>query len=275
MRVNNESTLNKRRQGKLKLTSLLTVLFASSAGSIDHIKKPGVLMKKYAVILTALCLPGTTMAENLGIEKMNFALSALTSDSDIGNEISVSGRARFPLAGHFGASISGKYSDFNGKNGYLDSSTNFASLGIFVRKFDLGIINATYDYSRSEFDPTFDNSKKSIHTISLSGTYYFNDFDFGLGRSKVDPDSDSVSSFNTSKASISYYVDNNFVIGATILKMDADDSVISASFQPTSFGNNVAISASYLDSDTNDTFSVSLRYYFDTKVSLKDRARRY
>lgn len=230
-------------------------------------------MKKHAVIVMALCLPGSAMAENLGIEKMNFFLSASTSESDAGNRISLDGSARFPLSGHFGASITGRYSDFNGKSDYIDSSNYATYLGIFYRKYDLWMISADYGYSRFEPDSTFGNSKNSLNSITLNGTYYFNEFDFSLGRSKAD--SDSGSSFNTSNARISYYVNNNLAIGAFIVKMDTDDSGIYLSYQPESFGNNTAISATYQDSDTYDTFTVSLAYFFDTKVSLKDRSRRY
>ncbi len=59
------------------------------------------------------------------------------------------------------------------------------------------------------------------------------------------------------------------------MKMDADNTNLTISYQPESFGNSTALSVSYQDSETNDTLSISLSYYFDTRVSVKDRARGY
>jgi len=230
-------------------------------------------MKKYVVFVGALCLSSTAVAENQGIEKANYGVSGSISDADSGSRMSFAGQARVPVAKYTGASITGRYSNFNGKNNYIDSSTKSVALSIFARDYDLGIINAGYGYSRTEADSAIVNSKNSIDSISLSGTYYYREFDLGLGRSKAEPDIGN--SQNTSSASVSYYVNENIKAGATILKMDADDTNYFISYQPRSFGNAAALSVSYQDSTINDTLTVSLAYYFDTKVSLKDRARRY
>lgn len=230
-------------------------------------------MKQYVVVLAVFCLATNVVAENKGIEHTNFSLSTSASHSDSGNLVSVFAGIRLPIAKYTGASLSGGYSDFNAKNNYIDSSNNSATLGLFVRKYDLGIINASYRYSRSRQDSTFVNLNNTLKSVNLSGTYYYKNFDLSLGRSKAEPDSGD--SQNTSSTSISYYVNNNLQLGAAIFRMDADSSTIFISYQPQFLGNSTSISASYQDSETNDTFAVSLSYYFDTKVSLKDRTRKY
>jgi len=230
-------------------------------------------MKRCVVFFGALCLSGAAVAENPGIEKTNYSISGSVSDADRGSSVSLAGQARVPIANYTGASITGRYSDFNGKNNYIDSSTNSVTLGVFVRDYDLGIINASYGYSRTESDSSISNSKNSIDSISLSGTYYYKEFDLGLGRSKAKPDTGG--SLNMSSASVSYYINQNFELGATVLKMDADATNYFITYQPGAFGNAASLSVSYLDSTIHDTLTVSLSYYFDTKVSLKDRNRRY
>lgn len=231
-------------------------------------------MNKYVVILGACCcLSNVVLAEEQGIEDTNYRLSASVSAFDSGNNRSLSGEARFPIANYIGASITGRYLDFDGKNEYIDSSTSSVDLGIFLRKYDLGVININYDYSRLEADLSVENADFDIKTLSLGGTYYFKELDVGFKRLKTEPDSGS--SFNVFSANMAYYVNDNFSIGASILKMDADGSSVFASYQPELFGDKMSIFASYQDSDTDDILTISLSYYFDTKVSLKDRARRY
>ena len=122
-------------------------------------------MKKLAVIICACLISNAAISENQGIKDANYRLSASASDSDSGNRMSISGGVRLPIADYTGATIIGRYSDFNGNNNYIDSSTNSASLGLFFRKYDLGIINATYGYSKTEVDTTITSSKNSIFLI--------------------------------------------------------------------------------------------------------------
>lgn len=230
-------------------------------------------MKKLAIIIGMNFVSYEAIAENQGIEETNYSVSASVSDSDSGNRMSISGSVRLPIADFTGASISGRYTDFDGDNNYIDSSTNSFSLGVFVRDYDLGIINASYEYSRTESDSAFSNSNNSVDSLSIIAIYYYKGFDLGLGRSKAEPDSGN--SLNISNASVSYYVNKNFNVGASVIRMDADDNVFFVSYQPNLFTNSASISASYQDSETNDTLSISLAYYFDTKVSLKERGRNY
>ncbi|MGD9169959.1 MAG: hypothetical protein PVI97_07855 [Candidatus Thiodiazotropha sp.] len=231
----------------------------------------GISVKRNLVIIIGACfVSNAVIAENQGIEETNYELSATISDSDVGNTLSIKGGIRLPIAGYAGASISASYSDFNGENSYVDSSDNSVFLGVFFRKYDLGIINVNYGYYRSEVDSPLGNLKDSINSINVSGVYYCKELDIGLRRSRANPDS-----INTSGASVSYYVNENLKVGASIARMDMDHNTVFLQYQPKYFGNSTALSLSYQDSESNDTLTFSLAYYFDTKVSLKDRARRY
>ncbi len=233
-------------------------------------------MKRYIVFFSTLCLFSAAVAENRGIEETNYRVFGLVSDADSGSSMTLAGHTRVPVTNYTGASITVGYSDFNGTNNYIDSSTNSFGLGVFVRDYDLGIINLSYMYSRTEWDSSIlnsEDSKDSIDSISLSSTYYYKEFDLGLGRSKAKADMGS--SFNTSSASVSYYVNENLIVGATVIKMDADDTNYFISYQPRAFGNVADLSVAYQDSSVDDTLTISLAYYFDTRVSLKDRVRRY
>ncbi len=230
-------------------------------------------MIKYVVVIGVFFISNAAIAENQGIAETNYGVSASVLDSDSGDRISISGRVRLPIADYTGASIGGRYSNLSGDNNFLDSSTSAMSLGVFFRKYDLGIISANYYYSQTEVDSSIEELKHSINSVSLSGVYYYEEFDIGVSRSRANLDSGKTS--NASAASVFYYVGENLIVGASIMKMDADNTNLTISYQPESFGNSTALSVSYQDSETNDTLSISLSYYFDTRVSAKDRARRY
>ena len=230
-------------------------------------------MRKYIVILVALCLSSVAIADNQGIKNRNYSLATSISDSDSGNRLSIFGSVRLPIANYIGATFTGRLSEFDGQNNYIDSSSNSVTLGVFLRKLELGIIYASYSYSKTEMNSSVSDSKNNIKTTHVSGTYYINEFDVGLGRSKADPDSGNSS--NTSNAIISYYIDENLRVGGSVHKMDADATNVFISYQPQLFGNTTSLSASYHDAESDDTFTVSLAYYFDTKVNFKDRIRRY
>jgi len=230
-------------------------------------------VKKVIIIIAIFCFSEFSLAESGGVESRNFSISTSASNSDIGNRVSVSGGVRFPLVYYTGVSITGRYSNFFGKNNYIDSSNYSGSFGVFLRKYNLGILNARYGYSRTKSDFEGRNSKNSIKSVSINGTYYFKELDISVGLSRSEPDTGD--SLNTSSAGVSYYVNENFRAGISVVKMDADATNVFISYQPTLFRNTSSLSFSYQRSSSNNAFSFSIAYYLDTKVTIKDRVRRY
>ena len=229
-------------------------------------------MKKLGVL--GLCfIPIIAFGEPSGIDNQNYTISTLGNNSDYGSRITLSGEARFPVIDYTGISLSANLEKFNGKNNYLDSSSKSVGLGVFLRKYDLGLIQAKYNYNESEADSTSISLKNSIETYSLNGAYYINNFDILFTRLEGKPDIGN--SIQSSFIGAAYYLNENLRLSGLIGGMDADESyTMYLAYQPEIFKNNISISVSYQDTKSNDTLGFELSYYFDTKVSLIDRVRR-
>ncbi len=231
---------------------------------------------KSSVIFTMLfTLPVIATADPQGgVEDSNYQVTISGTSSDYGNTARLSGGARFPVADNTGMSLSAGLTEFNGKNSFADSSSRLVGLGIFFRKYDLGIINAGYSYSESETDLVSGTKKNNFDTYSLNGTYYIDMFDISLYRSTATDTTGS--SFNSSRISAAYYANDNLRISASAGGMDSDESyTFGVLYQPETFNNAIGISATYQEDKTYDSYNVSITYHFDTKVSLIDRIRRY
>jgi len=231
-------------------------------------------MKNLAIILFLITAPIITSAESNGIEATNYSVSIATANSDAGNTFSVLGTIRSPLMNNIGISVNAGLSEFNGKNNYIDSSGEFIGLDVFIREYNLGLIELGYNYRKSDYDFSSGTLNNSSDTFSLLGIYYIHNFDLSLLRSTME--SITGNKNNISDIGVSYYITDNLRAGISFGGMDLDNSnAISIQYQPKIFNNSIAISASYRNSDSIDSYGLSLSYYFDTKVSLIDRARKY
>jgi hypothetical protein len=232
-------------------------------------------MKGFVISTMLVFLPIITAAEELGgIDDSNYKASISGNDSEAGNRLSLRGEARFPVTNYTGISLSASLSEFYGDNNYLDSSDKSIGLGVFLRKYDLGIVSARYIHTESEADIPSGTLKNDFDIYSLSGTYYIDMFDISLNRSTGN--SNTGSSFDATGISAAYYVNDNFRVSASAGGMDDDESYsLSATYQPKVFNNSISVLASYQDTNTNDSYDITISYYFDTKVSLIDRIRRY
>lgn len=232
-------------------------------------------MKRLFISAILIFLPMIASAEKLeGIEGSNYQASFSGNDSDNGSRLSLRGEARFPVANYTGMSFNAGLSEFNGDNNSIDSSNKSIGLGLFIRKYDLGIINADYRYSETEADIPSGTLKNDLDTYSLNGTYYLEKFDLSLSRSTINIDTGN--DFNFSNFNAAYYLNDNLRVSASVGRMDADESYsLSATYQPKVFNNAISILATYQDTNTNDSYGITISYYFDTKVNLISRIRRY
>jgi hypothetical protein len=214
-------------------------------------------------------------AQNQGVEATHYSIGISAWDTDHANALEFELGARFPIYGYVGGQIIGNFRNTNATdNGYLDSSSYSGSLSLFLRKHDLGVILASYERMRTEYESAFGDLTLSSDHYSLSGKYYLKDLNFSLGRSKSKSDN-SGESYYLSYIGLSYYLNDNLLLGTTASDSDDNGKSVYIMFQPESLNNSIALTASYFDSDTNDSFLISVDYSFDLNVSLKDKARRY
>jgi len=232
-------------------------------------------MKQLVISAILIFLPMIVSAEKSeGIESSNYKTSFSINDSDNGSILSLRGKARFPVANYTGISLNAGLSEFDGDNNFIDTSIKSIGLGAFIRKYDLGIIEAAYSYSEVKADIPSGSLESDADTYSLSGTYYLEKFDLSLNRGTIN--NDSGNDFNFSNFSAAYYVNDNLLVSALVGAMDTDESYsLSATYQPKVFNNAISISASYQSTNTNDSYGITISYYFDTKVNLINRIRRY
>ena len=231
-------------------------------------------MRNIAVLAILAFMPIIAVGKSGGMEKENYLIATSVNNSDIGDSLSFLGMARFPAAKYGGISLLAHTSEFNGKKNYIDSSSKGLRLDVFLRKYDLGIIQVGYGYSEKEHDFLSSTDTHTIDTHSLNGTYYIDKFDVSL--SFLTGENDDGDSFDISNFGAGYFVNKNLQTRILIGGMDADgNNTIAISYQPEIFGNTAAVSASYDDTKLDNSFRFSVEYYFNTKVSFVDRVRKY
>jgi hypothetical protein len=231
-------------------------------------------MKSLGIYLLLMIFPIITIAESNSIEATNYGTGASLSNSDVGNTFGFTGVMRTPLMKNMGVSLNAGLSEFSGINTFVDSSYKSIGLGIFIREFNLGLIQLNYGYRESESDLLSGALKNNSNSFSIFGAYYIQRFDLSLLRSTIHPDTGSKS--NTSDIAVSYYVTDNLRTSISFGGIDIGDSnAIAINYQPSILNNSIGISIFYRESEAIDLYGLNFTYYFDTNVNLFIRARKY
>ena len=88
-------------------------------------------MKKNILILFGL-LPIALIANNQGIEKLNYSVSTNLSQSDYSEDIGVGASIRIPLVKYIGMEFNTNLSSSNGKDSYVDSENKSAGISLIL-----------------------------------------------------------------------------------------------------------------------------------------------
>lgn len=210
-----------------------------------------------------------------GIQKWLFFTQSPYTDSDDGRSYFVAGGINLPISDYWGASIDARIGHYSEE---IDADQYDLVGTVFLRNLDLGKIGASYGYTRFEFDfPASSTISDTVNTdtYKILGEYYLSDFTLGLSRSRI-KFSTTPQDANTSLVSALWYVTDNTRVKLAAGGMDAEDVYFyEISYQPSYFDNAISFSLWYDDSKTGDSISLSFNYYFDVKVSLKERDRKY
>lgn len=220
--------------------------------------------------------------EELAIQSTNFEVGGRYENSKIFKSYFLNGIANIQINKLFGANIGAYFRDSDGRrygNTYgigTDSST--LATTIFVRDPSIGRAALLYALGHSKSD----NKASSDRTVdsdsySLFGEYYLKRFTIFASRIYSSSDR-GYDQYSTSIAGAWYILDNmNIVLNRYRANGEYSDYA-TINFQPSFLNNSAGVSVAYASSRYGsklDSITVSLNYYFDTRVSLIDRDRRY
>jgi hypothetical protein len=230
---------------------------------------------KRTLLAALLATPVITFAKSGGIEASNYTGAFAVTDTEIGNSYSIMGEARLPVADYIGATLNISGSQSNNDKPWFDSATAAAGAGLLLRKYDLGSIAASYDYSDTDYEAPGGDFNIRRNTYTLDGTYYLGRFDLSASRSIDDPDQGDVS--HSSQLGAAYYITDNLYASVGAGGMDMEDVYsLTIAHQPHLFNYNFAYSVGVIDSaDFDPSYYVSIAYFFGTRINLIERFRKY
>lgn len=232
-------------------------------------------MNKLVLAVLVISTPAVASGENNAIEKTNYEVGISGTNEEHVNRYEISGEARTSIAPYTGASLNVGRSSFQGKDNYVDSDTTSVGAGVFLRKQELGTIGARYSHSLSEPDVPYPiASKYRIDGYGLYGDYYLEDFDISASRLIAKPEQGN--SLHSWTITGGYYVSNNLVAKLSAGGMDSKDNYsFGVAYQPELLKNAASLTIGYYDTPNDNSLSLSISYFFDTRVNLKERNRRY
>ncbi|MBU6954063.1 hypothetical protein [Hahella sp. HN01] len=224
--------------------------------------------------------PVCTFAAEGGVANTNFEAGINYSQSRDSENYSVGGSVTLPVYSFVGANLNANASHQDGKDDQIDSDSHGLGGNLFLRDFNIGKIGLGYSYSKTSFDlpswlsPYVDDDSESDH-YRIFGQYYLGDFTLSAIR-YVSEAKEADERFNGLALSAAWYATENVRTSLDASAMDSKDNYgITVEYQPELFQNAASVSFSYADGRKDDTFSVGFNYFFGTKVSLKDRDRKY
>jgi hypothetical protein len=221
---------------------------------------------------------------NVGLDERHFTMSDYDSKADMYN---ITAGVNMPVSDHAGISLSGGIgkhrSSASAEDNSLRYSQNFTGLdaAFFVRDPEIGRAGVGFQVTRwgagSSNVDGFGPVSYTVRCPHAVAEYYFDQVTVGAARQRCEVSAwDEVS--NDSQIFAGWYVMPNLNLGVAAYGMDSKKTYgIGAEFQP-EFGNQaLGIRLAYENSrDPNyRAFLIGFRYYFDKRVDLKTRDRRY
>ncbi len=240
---------------------------------------------KFFLMLVLFFTTMVACAETTAIKELNYSIGAsyVSYDQDIGNRVKFAGEFRAPVFDYTAISIIADKSKFNRKDSRLDSENLEIELGLIFRKPDLGLVELRTGKDSTKITSNSRNFEINTSSNSIIVEYYLINFDIAFLRTEYNVETSGrkrKSNFNSYR--VGYFINDNFKVDLFINKLDNiefEGRIIKASFQPAFFNKSVSASVAYASSETNNvtlnTYTFSVRYYFNTKVSLFERERYY
>ena len=220
--------------------------------------------------------------EGPAVQSTNFEAGGSYGSSSIFNTYALNATANLPIGNDFGTNLNMSLRESDGRRHGntrgIDSTHQSLIASFFYRDVNSIKAGISYGYSHSEYDfqGPGDNTDRSDN-YAIFGEYYIKQFTVAASRSYASND-DNFEAYST-QLMASWYLLENSMIGLMQGRYKGENSYL-ANFthQPSFMENNLSFSLQYYSSrlgGTGDSLTVSLNYYFGTRVSLVDRDRRY
>ncbi|ABC27596.1 hypothetical protein HCH_00697 [Hahella chejuensis KCTC 2396] len=218
--------------------------------------------------------PVFAFAVDGGVADVNFDAGLDYTHSRHSDSYQLAGSANLPIYSFIGGNLHGNATQVDGHNERVNADVYSLGATVFARDYFLGKIGLSYSYSETDFDlPWADTADTDNYGVFAQ--YYLTDFTLSASRNiaKFDNLEDNHNSWNLGAT---WYANENVRTSLHASGMDSKDNYgIAVEYQPELFQNAASVDFSYSDGRKDDTFSVGFNYFFGTKVSLKDRDRKY
>ena len=237
--------------------------------------------------VAALCCVSIVHADP-AVESVHYQISLNTSWSNSSSNgdwrsTFANGTVTLPVGNYLGASLFGSVGTSEVDDAVLGScDVDGHSLGggLFVRDVNVGRIGASI--SRSDSEACFTSAGLSGTTdtttdaYGVDAEYYLRTVTVGLSRSWVDYDGWDA---DLARLRAAWYPMKNLSLAFAVGALDAEDSrSATLEYQPGFLGNAVGIGLGYSyykEEPSDGTWTVGLTYYFDKRIDLLTRDRRY
>jgi hypothetical protein len=241
-------------------------------------------------VLVLSLLSAAAFAGERAVEAVNFEVGlsedhSRFSDGDTADLYGGVGAVNLPITDQFGFSLSGLYgkfrSEFSGTGYEYKYSATYTSAeaSVFVRDPEIG--RAGLGYYRAHFGRAnvggYDWESSTSNCPEALAEYYLAQVTVGAWRAHC-TSSGGGNTANDSAIFARWYVTLQIDVSAAVYGMDMKDWYGAAvEIQPEFAGNSLGFRFGYLRDSKDDTDQIALavRYYFDTRVDLKTRDRRY
>lgn len=218
-------------------------------------------------------------SEKGGVIESNAEVELLYSVGDLSNDIQLNAGFNFPVREYIGASINTNIQHDRGKGDIVDAERFSLDGSLFLRDFSTGKITAFYGFERTNFDipqtsPSPDTVDRQRYGVSVD--YYLSNFTLGLIQAFNRFDPASIGTFKIFGVSGWWYPNDNIRLFLSVGFIDAEGSY-SFGFvdQPNFLKNLFSVSYYYSRTENSERHNYVLTYYFDKKIALKERDRKY
>jgi hypothetical protein len=232
------------------------------------------------IIFFFLFLPNIVLAQDKqSIQQSNFEAGANFNSYNSINTGSVNIKNNLPLKDYLAASIDASIHHTEGKDSSVYSSNGYLFTGnIFLREATIGKIDTSYTYAQHFTSGPFPSSRG--YTNNIAADYYLDRATFGVTRFISRSEGNSVAFYSTAIL-LAWYADDNLKLGLSRFSSDFQNdkfsTTMTAEYQPSSLNNSASIGLSYSGDPNDNSFNagIFLTYFFDTRVNLFERDRKY
>ena len=237
-------------------------------------------------LLGAMLGLSTTAVATPAVEAIHYQIGATADrDNDTGRyagadttRYTIDGSVTFPVGQYVGAAVSGglAQTQFKFLGDSCDTDSQRYGASVFVRAA-IGRVGLTYDRLNGgscglAFIP-------DSNEYAGFAEYYWEFITARLERSRTKIDDRALSNvpdFDVAVARIIAYPTANLSLGVAAFGLDAEDTyAFSIQYQPTFFGNVASLLLGYATNPDYHSISVGISYFFDRRIDLKTRDRRY